>query len=108
MFLLVLASLLTLNFYAESLSDSDYVSKLTHLQKDLLTTGYNLTVPPSESIKGFMVIFLKHINNIDEKKQTMNSSSTIYMQWTDSRLTWTPSYYKDVKSMLIAGEHPLT
>jgi hypothetical protein len=100
---LALLLLLSAKLHVHSLDSTTYVTEEKAVQAAIVSSNYNPAVPPGETISPVLTIFFKQINNIDEKLQTMNSSSTVYVKWTDSRLIWTPSDYQDIQFILISG-----
>ncbi|CAF1208164.1 unnamed protein product [Adineta steineri] len=56
-----------------------------------LLTSYNKNIRPNTTVSVDITAALQQIVAIDEKQQTMTTSSFISQTWVDSRLSWTPS-----------------
>ena len=78
-----------------------YQNISTALYNDLMT-GYSKSIIPNITLEGKYRIVLKEIVKIDEKRETLITSSNIYVGWFDSRLSWNTSIYP-LKSILIPG-----
>ena len=53
---------------------------------------------------------LQNINDIDLHGENMDSTINIHMSWKDSRLSWDPSLYGDIRSIHLSPEliwHPI-
>ncbi|CAF1259712.1 unnamed protein product [Adineta steineri] len=56
-----------------------------------LLSSYNKNIRPNTIVSIDITAALQQIVAIDEKQQTMTTSSFISQTWVDSRLSWTPS-----------------
>lgn len=81
-------------------------SELTRLKNTLFTTnGYNTKVRPVNDqthVSTVSVDFaLVGINSFDDADQKLTTTGFLTVQWTDELLTWTPSDYDNIQSMLV-------
>lgn len=53
-----------------------------------ILTDYSTLVRPSNRVEGTLVVSLKQIVNLDERNEILTTSSNIYCEWNDPRLTW--------------------
>ncbi|XP_033728350.1 neuronal acetylcholine receptor subunit alpha-3-like [Pecten maximus] len=78
----------------------------TTLANDIHTavmTNYNYLVRPSATVTVRAELSVLTINDVDIRAQKMSSSGWISFYWTDSRLTWTPSTYRDIEYIYLAA-----
>ena len=65
-----------------------------------ITNVYNSKIRPSPKVEIKMSMSLKQIMTIDEKNQIMTSSSSLSLQWMDTRLVWNSSDFNNVSEIL--------
>ena len=51
-----------------------------------------------------IVLVLKQIISVEEKSQIMTTSSFIFLQWNDARLSWDPEDYNNIASILVQAK----
>ena len=81
-------------------SESNTTDENYNIYNDLLLSGYNPKMRPSNFVYIKVSFSLKQIVSIDEKNQIMTSNSYVAIEWIDPRLIWNPLDYGNITKCL--------
>lgn len=88
---------------ADNLEDKLNLEYEKNLTKTLWAT-YNKNLRPSICVDILIDLVLKQIISVEEKSQIMTTSSFIFLQWNDARLSWDPEDYNNIASILVQAK----
>lgn len=95
--------IIILSLYSLVWSEDENVTEKL-IRKQILGSEYDRTIRPSDQVNVSVQISLKQIVNIDEKNQIMTTSSYLFLQWYDPRLTWTKSDFNNLELISIPAK----
>ena len=69
------------------------------------TSTYNKNLRPEDSVRIELFLSVQQIVSIDEKVQTMTSSSYLTLVWNDTRLSWLPAQYYNMTDLNVPAKN---
>ena len=96
----LISAFLVIHFYcAHAKNYSNFENNIISLLTNPST--YNKNLRPDDSVEIVLYLSLQQIVSIDEKSQTMTSSSYLTLAWYDERISWDKTLYENVDDINI-------
>ena len=93
--------LITVCLAAEDiLYDAEYDLVINKLFKN-----YSKSMRPSYKVDAKINIILKQIINVDEKTQTITTSSFLFINWNDKRMKWNPIEFQNLTKVPVQAKN---